>query len=147
MYLLLNTAINVQNKWFLPFEQYEFVREEMMPLVPHITRSGYSMPKDAAEQKHYVVKHEEQEYTLPADVGVITEVEIPKEWSNRNRLWYEKTTDNITDYIKAAAEYLNIEIRFRPETASWYRDNIRANDPVKIKPGAKSPKDLEQDAT
>lgn len=144
-YLLMNMAIMVQDKWFLPFEQYEVLREENIALIYHETRSNWRLKPTGSVQKHYVIDREGMEFILPEEVGVLVDFEIPKDWINRNRLWFEKTTDNIRDYIKAAKEYLNIDIRFRPETAKWYRDSKNIKPKPQIKRGAVVPKDTEVD--
>jgi hypothetical protein len=145
-YFLFNIAINIDNKWFLPFEQYELIGETVIPLVFHITRSGYMLEKEGSAQLHYIIKKDDQEHIIPSSAGVITDIVIPKEWVNRNRLWFEKTTDNIRDYIKAAAEYLNIEIRYRPETSAWYRES-KGEKPKQIeKIGDNIPEEIKRDA-
>ncbi len=125
-YFTLNIAIEVAGEWFLPFEQYEIKGFIMMPLVHHRTREGYTLRQKTVEENHFVVKKNEKTIAVPARAGAVVNFEIPEEFVNRHQYLYDLKTDGITDYIKAAAKYLNIQIRFRPESAKWYRDAIKS---------------------
>ena len=122
LYVILSMAIQVQNQWFLPFQQYKFLREELIPIVPHVTRSNWPIRPNFVLHNHFVFEKEGVEYTVPEEAGVIVDFKVPEEWVDRHQIWYEAITDGITDYIKAAAKYLNIEVRFRPESSRWYRE-------------------------
>lgn len=138
-YVLINIPINVQNLWFLPFEQYELVREEMAKLVAHRTRSGYPIESKKTLHNHYVVLRDKQEIMIPEESGVVVDFLVPPEFVRREELWYNDGSDNIRDYIKAAAKYLNIEIRYRPEAAGWYRKLLQQNIVTKNKVGSPQP--------
>jgi len=145
-YVLFNGAISVDNTWFVPFEQCELIEERTIPLVAHTTRSGYMLEKEGSMQLHYVVRKNDKEYIVPASSGVVTDVLIPKEWMNRHRLWYEKSTCNTRDFIKAAEKYLNIEIRYRPETSAWYRKESGIKTKKTGKIGNIIPNEIKRDA-
>lgn len=144
LYLFLNMPIQVGGKWFLPFEQYPLVRKEMVPMVAHNTRSGYRLIPQRVLEPHYVVLRDGQEYSIPEVAGVTMDFLIPEEWVRRQEYWHSLGSDNIRDYIKAAADYLNIEIRYRPEAAGWYRKQLEEARPVPERdiPGDKFPKDI-----
>ena len=142
IYFLFNTAININGKWFLPFEQYEVIDEVEMEMVNHTTRSGWPITAKKILQTHYTIERDGIEYNIPYQAGGLTDVKIPEEWSNRHKIWYDKNSDGIKDYIKAAQEYLNIEIRFRPETSNWYRSQFPKT-PEERKVGAKPSKTTE----
>jgi hypothetical protein len=139
LYVLINIPINVQNLWFLPFEQYPLVREEMAAIVSHRTRSGYPITSNKALHNHYVVLRDEEEILIPEESGVVVDFLVPEEWKRREELWYKDGSDNIRDYIKAAAKYLNIEIRYRPEAAGWYRKLLQSSKKAKEKVGQPQP--------
>ena len=139
LYVLINIPINVQNLWFLPFEQYPLVREEMAAIVSHRTRSGYPITSNKALHNHYVVLRDEKEILIPEETGVVVDFLVPEEWKRREELWYKDGSDNIRDYIKAAAKYLNIEIRYRPEAAGWYRKLLQSNKKTKNEVGQPQP--------
>ena len=144
LYVLINIPINVQNLWFLPFEQYPLVREEMSVIVPHRTRSGYPITSNKALHNHYVILRNEEEILIPEESGVVVDFLVPEEWKRREELWYKDGSDNIRDYIKAAAKYLNIEIRYRAEAAGWYKKLLQSAKPKNEAegPGVIKPKDL-----
>lgn len=125
MYFTIGTAINVDGKWFLPFEQYELIDRIQVPMVAHITRGGRKFLPTHHLHEHVVVQREEDVHTLPIDAGTITEYEIPKAYVNRHILNEKRRSDNITDYVKAAEEHLNIEIRYQAEYAKWYTAQFR----------------------
>ena len=139
LYVLINIPINVQNLWFLPFEQYPLVREEMAAIVSHRTRSGYPITSNKALHNHYVILRNEEEILIPEESGVVIDFLVPEEWKRREELWYKDGSDNIRDYIKAAAKYLNIEIRYRPEAAGWYRKLLQSNKKTKNEVGQPQP--------
>ena len=130
LYFIFNIAINVQNQWFLPFQQYKFLREELIPMVDHQTRSNWPIRSKYALHKHIVFEKDGIEYKVPVEAGVVVDFVVPEEYADRHKIWYDAITDGITDYIKAAAEYLNIEIRYRPESSRWYRENYPKNVPA-----------------
>lgn len=145
LYFLINMPINVSNLWFLPFEQYPLVRQEMAPMVKHRTRGGYQITSTRKLHLHYVVLRNETEVYLPQEAGAITDFLIPQEWVQREKYFHSLGDDKIRDYIKAAADYLNIEIRYRPEAAGWYRkllggDKIKEHENV----GGKTPRETRQ---
>jgi hypothetical protein len=134
-YFTFNMAIKLQGKWFLPHQQYEIVGTEVIPLVSHQTRSGWPIPQEVSRSLHYNVLRDGDIYTVPQEAGAVLNFEIPQEFVNKYIYEENFYSDNITDYIKAAAKYLNIEIRFRPETAKWYRDSKEVERPkVPIQP-------------
>lgn len=145
LYLLLNMAINVDNLWFLPFQQYPLVREDFVPMVPHHTRGGYRITPTKVAHKHYVVLRDEKEIYLPEEVGVITDFLVPVEWVQRQKYFHSLRDDNIRDYIEAAAKYLNIEIHYRPQAAGWYRKLLtKTKKKEKENVGGRTPKETRQ---
>ena len=147
LYVLINIPINVQNLWFLPFEQYPLVREEMAAIVSHRTRSGYPITSNKALHNHYVILRNEEEILIPEESGVVVDFLVPEEWKRREELWYKDGSDNIRDYIKAAAKYLNIEIRYRPEAAGWYRKLLQGSKKAKEKVGQPQPNETKRYAS
>ncbi len=120
-YFTFNMAIKLQGEWFLPHQQCEVIGTQKIPLVTHQTRNGWPIIKEQTRSLHYEVLRDGQTYVVPKEAGVVLDFEIPEEFVNKYIYEERFYSDNITDYIKAAAEYLNVEIRFRPETARWYR--------------------------
>ncbi len=134
-YFTFNMAIRLQGEWFLPHQQCEITGTQMIPLVNHQTRNGWLIPQVMSRSLHYDVVRDGQTYTVPTEAGVVLDFEIPEEFVNKYLYEERFYSDNIRDYIKAAAEYLNIEVRFRPETSKWYRDSKKETMPkVPIKP-------------
>jgi hypothetical protein len=82
---------------------------------------------------------DEEEILIPEESGVVVDFLVPEEWKRREELWYKDGSDNIRDYIKAAAKYLNIEIRYRPEAAGWYRKLLQSNKKTKNEVGQPQP--------
>jgi len=125
----MSMAINIEGKWMLPFSQYEHVDTVQEPLVPHQTRSGHKIIATHHLHDHYVVKDnidETRTITVPAQCGVLVDFKIPEEYINRHIYNEKSRSDNIVDYIKAAADYLNIEIRYQAEYASWYTARFKS---------------------
>lgn len=147
LYVLINIPVNVQNLWFLPFEQYPLVREEMSVIVPHRTRSGYPITSKKELHNHYVILRDEKEILIPEESGVVVDFLVPEELKRREELWYKDGSDNIRDYIKAAAKYLNIEIRYRPEAAGWYRKLLQSNKKTKNEVGQPQPNETKRYAS
>lgn len=121
LFLTLNVAVNIADRWFLPFQQYPFLREEMAEVVPHATRSGFKLVDHGGFHPHYVVLRDGLEFYLPIEAGTITDKKVPVEYVDRHRFWHSLGDDKIRDYVKAAKDYLNIEITYGPDYAGWYR--------------------------
>lgn len=132
MYFTFNIPIQIEGQWFLPRHQYEIISESMIALVDHRTHFGRFTP-DRAVEKHYEIEHGGVNYIVPERAGVILDFKIPEEFLNLYLLEEKRYSDNITDYIKAAAKYLNIEVRFRPEAARWYRELLKQSEKSDLK--------------
>jgi hypothetical protein len=89
----------------------------------------------------------EEEILIPEESGVVVDFLVPEEWKRREELWYKDGSDNIRDYIKAAAKYLNIEIRYRPEAAGWYRKLLQGSKKAKEKVGQPQPNETKRYAS
>ena len=121
----INMPILIQGRWFLTHEQFGVLEEKMIPLVDHELRWRDRLPVVAQKELHYVVTNSPQEYEVPARAGAIVNVKYPEEWINKYLFEERMYSDNITDYIKAAWEYLNIKIEHRPQFAWWYRQRFK----------------------
>ncbi len=145
-YFTFNMAIKLQGAWFLPHQQYDVVGTEVIPLVSHQTRSGWPIPQEVSRSLHYNIERDGQMYTVPEEAGVVLDFKIPEEFVNKYIYEERFYSDNITDYIKAAADFLNIEIRFRPETSKWYRESRqKEKQGVPIKPFKVGVKSIDSD--
>lgn len=118
-FVTLVMGIMIDGEWFLPFQQLKLLDMEMRPMVDHITRSGFKLTSKTSSHLHYLVERNGINYFLPFESGYITNKKIPEEWVNRYILEERYRSDNITDYVKAAKKYLNIEIKAGPDIAWW----------------------------
>lgn len=127
-FVVFNIAINVNNEWFLPFQQARLLGTINAPLVQHTTRSGFKIAASSVLHEHYIVERNNIEYHIPIEAATITSEEIPQEWVNRHILEQKYRSDNIRDYILAAKKYLNIEIKAGPDVAWWRKLRQRKPD-------------------
>lgn len=131
-FVVFNLAINVNGEWFLPFQQEKLLNIVRVPLVPHITRSGYKITSTKVLHDHYVVERNGLQYNIPIEAGNITNEIIPEEWVNRYILEERYRSDNIKDYILAAQKYLNIKITGGPSIAYFRRRSRKTKDLVGV---------------